>query len=151
MAGEVARNSANPYLEIEVGEPGADPGDFVKKVSDPDKYIPNTLNPTFLRSFELDAILPQDCFLHIRVLNKGMMSKLIGAVKIDIEDRLMGEKKLKSRLSCEAYKDYFVNDLEKLKYAENADDIKMTYQAEIANLTQKIESITTLEVPVEYQ
>jgi hypothetical protein len=55
------------------------------------------------------------------------MNSLIGAVKIDIEDRLMGEKKLKSRLSCEAYKEYFINDLEKLKYTENADDIKMTY------------------------
>lgn len=58
MAGEQSKNSANPYLEVEVGEPGADPGDYVKKVSDPDRFIENTLSPTFMRSFELDAVLP---------------------------------------------------------------------------------------------
>lgn len=79
----------------------------MKKVSDPDRFIANNLNPAFMRSFELDGILPQDSYLNIRVMNKGIINSLIGAVKIDIEDRLMGERKLKSRLSYQAYMEYF--------------------------------------------
>lgn len=107
---------------MEVGEPGADPGDYVKMVSDPDRFIENTLCPNFFRSFELDGLLPMDSFLHIRIMHKAMLNSLIGAVKIDIEDRLLGERKLKSRMSFQAYKDYFEVELEKLKYAENAEE-----------------------------
>ena len=68
----------------------------MKKVSEPERFIENSLSPTFCRSFELDALLPLDCFMQLKIFHRGgIRNPLIGEVKIDIEDRLMGEKKLK--------------------------------------------------------
>jgi hypothetical protein len=67
---------------------------FTIRVSDITRFIENTLSPSFFRTYELDGSLPLDWNMELRVMNKGVMSSLIGQVQIDLEDRLMGEKKL---------------------------------------------------------
>jgi hypothetical protein len=68
-------------------------------VSDPEGYVENTLSPTFLRMYELDALLPEDWCLLLKVMSKGTLSNsTVGVVSIDLEDRLLGEPKLKERI-----------------------------------------------------
>lgn len=88
MAGMDAINSANPFVEIEVGD-GMNL-DNIKKVSDPERYVENTLSPSFFRIYELDGLLPTDWNMELRIMNKGIMNSMIGRVRIDLEDRLMG-------------------------------------------------------------
>lgn len=70
----------------------------------------------FLRTYELDGFLPQDWQLQIRVMNKGTISNsLIGEMEIDLEDRLMGEPKLKERFAFVIYKDFYEKEIEKIR------------------------------------
>lgn len=106
MAGLNAVCSANAFIEIQVGDGSTD--DLIKKMSDSDRYVPDTLSPMFLRVFELDGEVPTDWLLQIRVMNKGTISNdLIGSVEIDLEDRLFGEPSLKERFAYMVYKDYY--------------------------------------------
>lgn len=78
-----------------IGNGKSDSGDFIKSISDVTNAVPNELNPSYYKLYELDAKLPDDWNLWISIQNKGMVSNsLIGTVMIDLEDRLLGEKKL---------------------------------------------------------
>ena len=45
--------------------------------------------------YELDAELPTDWKLVLHIKNKSMFDSTIGSIQIDIEDRIVGEEKLK--------------------------------------------------------
>jgi hypothetical protein len=123
MAGQNAICSANAYIEIQVGDGSTD--DLIKKISDSDRFMPDTLSPTFLRVFELDGELPLDWLMLIRIMNKGTVSNdLIGQIEIDLEDRLLGERHLKERISYIIYRDYFEKEVAKLKhdYSKEAEE-----------------------------
>ena len=66
------------------------------------------MNPGFYKIYELDAQLPDEWRLELRIMNKGLMGKnLIGSFALDLEDRILGEKYLRQRLALEinlAYK-----------------------------------------------
>lgn len=48
--------------------------------------------PGFFRMYELDAFLPVDWKMELRIMNKNTIgSNMIGKVEIDLEDRLFGE------------------------------------------------------------
>lgn len=153
MAGFDAICSANAFIEIQVGD--GDTTELVKRVSDVERYVPNTLSPTFLRIFELDAELPIDWNLEFRVMNKGtLLNNIIGQIDIDLEDRLLGEPKLQERLAFMIYKDYYEKKVMELKhdYSKEADHQKSTLQSEITNLTQMIDSFDRdFKIPVEYK
>jgi hypothetical protein len=95
--------SANPYPEIIVGL-GSRGSDLIKYASDQDHYIENNLSPNFFRMYELDAEIPKDWKLTLNIKNKGMMDSIIGSLEIDIEDRLVGEPKLKDRIAYTVFK-----------------------------------------------
>ncbi len=59
MAGLSAFCAANAFPEMIIGD-GKTTSDFVKKVSDSFISVPNELNPSFFKIFELDAKIPDD-------------------------------------------------------------------------------------------
>ncbi|VDL89995.1 unnamed protein product [Schistocephalus solidus] len=73
---------ADPYVEILLGK---------HKVSSKDHYIPNNLNPEFGRMFQLNALIPVEKDLIIRVIDYDLLSRddVIGETKIDLENRLL--------------------------------------------------------------
>ncbi|XP_070528249.1 otoferlin [Cardiocondyla obscurior] len=71
---------SDPYLCVKLGK---------KSISDRKNYIPNQLNPTFGRVFEIEASLPRDYMLEIQVwdYDAATADDLIGVTRIDIENR----------------------------------------------------------------
>ncbi|KDR12334.1 otoferlin-like [Zootermopsis nevadensis] len=71
---------SDPYIEIELGS---------LKISDKENYILEELNPTFGRVFQLEAQLPNDYQLTVRVMDFDVFGKndLIGETNIDLENR----------------------------------------------------------------
>ena len=88
-------------------------------------------------------------------MNKGTITNsLIGEMEIDLEDRLMGEPKLKERFAFVIYKDFYEKEIEKIKldYSQEAEEKKNKYKFEVTNLGQKIELFDKdLKIPVEYK
>lgn len=87
--------SADSYPEVFIGETGHDNEDLIKHITDQDRPILNTLSPNFFRMYELDATLPTDWKMKLHIKSKGMFNPIIGSIQIDIEDRVVGEEKLK--------------------------------------------------------
>ncbi|XP_039312849.1 otoferlin [Solenopsis invicta] len=71
---------SDPYLCVKLGK---------NSISDRKNYIPNQLNPTFGRMFEIEANFPQDYMLEIQVWDYDATTAddLIGVTRIDIENR----------------------------------------------------------------
>eukprot|EP01084_Bolivina_argentea_P113163 201741_1 len=82
--GNIINASSDPYLIIKLGN---------KKISTRNKYISNSLNPSFCESFEFSLILPGISELKIEVWDyDGIGDDLIGITRIDIEDRWYSKK-----------------------------------------------------------
>lgn len=112
LAGMDAVCSANPYPEITIGEGNRGNLDLIKHVSDADKFVENNLSPGFFRMYELDGELPRDWKMTLHIKNKGMMDSIIGTVEIDIEDRVVGEEKLKERIAFSVYKERYMAEFD---------------------------------------
>lgn len=112
-------------------------GELVKHASDKDRYLEDTLTPGFFRMYELDALLPMDWQMELRIMSHGTMGdSLIGKVHIDLEDRLMGEPLLKERLSYMVYKHQYSEELKELqyKYSKEEEDRKRRISSEVGDL-----------------
>ncbi|KAG7207640.1 hypothetical protein KM043_009260 [Ampulex compressa] len=71
---------SDPYLCVKLGK---------NTISDRKNYVPNQLNPTFGKVFEIEAMLPQDYMLVVQVWDYDSTSSddLIGETRIDVENR----------------------------------------------------------------
>ncbi|CAD8189110.1 unnamed protein product [Paramecium pentaurelia] len=154
MAGLSAVCSADSYPEIFIGESGHDNQDLIKHITDQDRPIENTLSPNFFRMYELDAELPTDWKMKLHIKSKGMFDSVIGSIQIDIEDRVVGEEKLKQRIAYTVFKERFETEKEALKYddSQNAERRKGYLSGQITDLQQRIENFDKkFKVPVEYK
>lgn len=81
LAPKDPNGKADPFLEVTLGK---------KKISDKDKYIPNTIDPIFGRMFEFKCQIPIAKDLKIRVMDWDLLSSndLIGETIIDLENRV---------------------------------------------------------------
>nr|CAB3264165.1 myoferlin [Phallusia mammillata] len=82
LAPQDSNGLADPYLKIKVGK---------KRILDRDNYIPNSLDPTFGRMFELDLVLPMDKDLRVEVFDWDLIGTddKIGETVIDLENRYL--------------------------------------------------------------
>lgn len=62
-----------------------------KKYSNRDSHLSNTLNPIFGKVFEINASIPVEKDLRIRIYDHDALSHddIIGETKIDLENRLL--------------------------------------------------------------
>ncbi|XP_023290146.1 LOW QUALITY PROTEIN: otoferlin [Orussus abietinus] len=86
---------SDPYLRVVLGK---------TCVNDKKNYIPNELNPTFGKLFEIKATFPRDHTLTIQIWDYDATSPddLIGETKIDIENRFYS----RHRANCGLAKTY---------------------------------------------
>jgi len=70
LAGMNALCTANPYIQVKVGEAVAKDKRKIKEINDRDKAFMGELSPEFLRSFELDVEFPEDHKLEIGIYDK---------------------------------------------------------------------------------
>lgn len=75
---------ADPYVQIKLGK---------KKINNKESFVPNNLNPVFGHVFELNAILPIEKDLRIRIYDNDALAKddVIGETFIDLENRLLSK------------------------------------------------------------
>lgn len=93
LGGYNALSSADPYPMVSVGDAknNIDSG-LTKTVNDSNNYVEQDLNPDFYKLYELDAFIPADWKLVLKIYNKGkVMDSLIGEREIDIEDRYFSD------------------------------------------------------------
>jgi hypothetical protein len=92
LAGATALSSANPYPIVSVGDGINNSGRrILKSVNEREESMDGDLNPRFFRTYELDAIFPEDWKLEVAIWNKGIISytdQMIGMTMIDLENRL---------------------------------------------------------------
>nr|XP_039273403.1 myoferlin-like isoform X2 [Styela clava] len=86
LAPQDSNGLADPYLKIKVGK---------KRILDRSNYLPNTLNPTFGRMFELDLILPMEKDLRVEVFDWDLIGTddKVGETVIDLENRYLSKFK----------------------------------------------------------
>ncbi|XP_024943161.1 otoferlin [Cephus cinctus] len=86
---------SDPYLYVKLGR---------NHINGRKDYIPNQLNPTFGKLFEMEATFPKDYLLTVQVWDYDATSSddLIGETKIDIENRFYSLQ----RASCGIAKTY---------------------------------------------
>ncbi|KAM9716080.1 myoferlin-like isoform 2-T2 [Menidia menidia] len=72
----------DPYIKISLGG---------NTIEDRDNYLPNTINPTFGRMFEMTCFLPQDKDLKIGVYDFDLLTRdeKVGETVIDLENRFL--------------------------------------------------------------
>eukprot|EP00469_Lotharella_globosa_P005541 CAMPEP_0167793706 /NCGR_PEP_ID=MMETSP0111_2-20121227/13347_1 /TAXON_ID=91324 /ORGANISM="Lotharella globosa, Strain CCCM811" /LENGTH=1364 /DNA_ID=CAMNT_0007686929 /DNA_START=58 /DNA_END=4149 /DNA_ORIENTATION=+ len=81
-------HTCNPYLVIENGE------DVDNQFSNEKNALENDLNPSFYQVVELQTRVPENDHLSIQIWDKDLTSNsLIGSTTVDIEDRLLHNKK----------------------------------------------------------
>ncbi|KAI4503915.1 hypothetical protein M0802_001318 [Mischocyttarus mexicanus] len=83
---------SDPYLCVKLGK---------HFINDRKNHMPNQLNPTFGRVFEIEAIFPRDYMLSIQVWDHDATTSddLIGETKIDIENRFYSRHRAKCGLA----------------------------------------------------
>ncbi|KAJ3592748.1 hypothetical protein NHX12_007875 [Muraenolepis orangiensis] len=71
---------SDPYIVLRLGR---------KEIKDRDNYIPKQLNPVFGRSFEFQALFPQESVLSVLIYDYDLVGgdDLIGETRIDLENR----------------------------------------------------------------
>lgn len=148
VSGFSAFSRANSYIEILLGQKYNDSDQKqVKYINDVLNYVPETLNPNFFRTFELEGDLPQDWKLQINIRSKkesGIGSdSLIGSTIIDLEDRYIGEYKNSMTLSYKAYEDKLNKDLE----TEDEDFISKKLNL----ISSKLDDLNPKKIPVEFR
>ncbi|KAK9306192.1 hypothetical protein QLX08_003081 [Tetragonisca angustula] len=86
---------SDPYLCVKLGK---------TYINDQRNYIPNQLNPTFGRLFEIEATFPQDYMMIVQVWDYDATTAddLIGETKIDLENRFYS----RHRATCGISKAY---------------------------------------------
>ena len=159
LAGFNAMSSANTYPVIKVGQPNRQEFDLTKEINDERSLVSNTLNPSYFKSYELDAQFPNDWKLEVKIMNKGtIFASPIGETYIDLEDRFFGDRFNKQKLSYELTK----KEKEKeLRDHEQNPDAKSTQEEhtrktaelrkEITKITGLLENINKPEALVEYK
>ncbi|XP_048488978.1 otoferlin isoform X3 [Plutella xylostella] len=87
-------NSINPYIVISCGK---------KKIEDRKKYVTQSSNPIFGRSYEFRCMIPDDYRLKVSVYDFDGASndELIGSTVIDLEDRVYTKHKARVGLPME--------------------------------------------------
>jgi len=91
LAGKSAKCFANSYPLLTVGSGSDSKGNGVKRMSNEADVVKKDLNPKFFKTYELDSLLPYDCNLTVKMMNKGkVLDDEIGKFEIDLEDRLFG-------------------------------------------------------------
>ncbi|XP_029447857.1 fer-1-like protein 6 [Rhinatrema bivittatum] len=91
---------SDPYIVLRIGK---------TEIKDRNNYIPKQLNPTFGRSFELQATFPQESLLTILIYDYDLVGTddLIGETKIDLENRFYSRHRatcgLQSQYEIEGY------------------------------------------------
>jgi hypothetical protein len=101
MALYEALSFANAYPVVRVGAGISQSKDVVKFISDKMSTVHNDLNPNFYKMYAVDATIPFDCKVEIKIMNAGMVDREIGSFTIDLEDRVLSEKLLRQRITYE--------------------------------------------------
>lgn len=145
---------ANSYLEVILGHKYASADSKqVKYVDDHLNYIPNTLNPSFFKFYELEGELPQDWQLTVNVRSKkdgGLGGgSLIGSTVIDLEDRYVGEFKNISLVSLKAYEDKLNKHLDTMQNENKKEEEEIGEL--LSFVSSKVEGLSSKQVPVEYR
>ena len=153
-------SSASTYPFIRVGQANKQGFDLTKEISDERALIPNTLNPSYFKTYELDAQFPQDLVLQLAIMNKNLLgANSIGQTLIDLEDRYFGNVYIKQRLAYELKKKELEekyrtwdNNVENrnTKSDSNKTD-KNDLRLEIADITGKLEALPKPTALVEYR
>lgn len=144
LAGYSAECSANPYLELQVGE-GKNIAGLVRYIDDSKKAFSANLNPSMKVMHPMDLILPEDNTLDIQVKSKGkLVNLLIGHTTIDLEDRYYGDAYIKALISTVIYKDYY-----KKKMADEENSAEKRSLTRIKRLKRKCEEISRLKVRID--
>ena len=103
LAGMNAMCTANPYPVITIGD-GENSNKMFKKKNDRESVINEDLNPEFLKTYELDARMPEDWKLEIALWDKTnieSLDQLIGTTVIDLENRRHSDLLLQNIKACE--------------------------------------------------
>ncbi|KAJ8352748.1 hypothetical protein SKAU_G00242240 [Synaphobranchus kaupii] len=91
---------SDPYIVIKLGK---------TEIKDRDNYIPKQLNPTFGRSFEIQAMFPKESLLTVLIYDHDTIGSdnLIGETRIDLENRFYSRHRatcgLPSEYAIEGY------------------------------------------------
>ncbi|CAL7940390.1 unnamed protein product [Xylocopa violacea] len=103
---------SDPYLCIRLGK---------TYINDKKNYIPNQLNPTFGRLFEIDATFPQDYSMVVQVWDYDATTAddLIGETKIDLENRFYS----RHRATCGISRRYRVEGYDRWRDRETPTQI----------------------------
>jgi hypothetical protein len=113
--------------------------------------VPNSLNPSFYKYYELDTDLPKDWKLKINVRSEaeGMISSdtLIGSTIIDLEDRYLGDSRNRDMIRAKALES---NLIEQLKHIKDKKD-QPTINKKIAKINEFIDKLKPVLVPVEFR
>lgn len=155
LAGLQALCTANPYPQLIVGTGQSQVGqNLSKKITDKLLVQKNTLNADFFKMYELDAELPSDWKLQIRIWDEAGFGTdtLIGATLIDLEDRLFGQPNIKQQLAYEVYRDHLDSLIAENKYnleKERQIEAWQTESRELTNEMDKFEKEFKM-LPVEY-
>ncbi|KAM4608723.1 fer-1-like protein 6 [Polymixia lowei] len=89
---------SDPYIILRLGK---------KEIKDRDNYIPKQLNPVFGRSFEFQAVFPQESMLSVLIYDHDTVGgdDLIGETRIDLENRFYS----RHRATCGLPAEYSLN------------------------------------------
>ncbi|XP_059157039.1 myoferlin-like isoform X3 [Physella acuta] len=107
---------ADPYVEVELGK---------TKMNTRDNYVPNSINPSFGRLFELKALIPINKDLTVRVKDYDLLSTddTIGETTIDLENRYL----TKHRAICGLPKSYWLSGVNLWRDSQKPVEILQEY------------------------
>ena len=124
-------------------------------------FVPNTLNPDYFKYFELDADLPIDWKLTINIMSKNNTGSdtLIGTTIIDLEDRYLGEFRIRELLKYKSLEKkyweliYKIEEEEEKEDDENEENSKKIAEikSKINLIHKNIDEIKESKLPVEYR
>jgi hypothetical protein len=151
VAGYSAFCRANAYLELMVGDKYDQvEGKQIKHVIDKGGVVPNSLNPSFYKYFELDADLPDDWKLTINVKSQtdSGFDTLIGSTSIDLEDRYIGELINRETLKHKSLESHYIDFL---KNSDLSKDETSLISKKINLIGMRMENMKRLVIPVEFR